>query len=81
MIQANQEFVFSADEHRKNGIKLRITTIKDFRKSLESMLIIASTRKIDLTVDYSIEHPTITDLMRELAGFDNSDWIEKNNRT
>jgi hypothetical protein len=59
------------------GLKLRVTTPQNLKRAVESILVIASRKRIDIMSDDAVANPTITDLMRELSMNDPSLWVEK----
>jgi hypothetical protein len=77
LVPGKEEFVFPNDAQRTMGLKLRVTTPKNLKSAVESVLVIASTKKIDILTAGMISNPTITDLMRELSVNDPSIWVEK----
>jgi hypothetical protein len=75
-ISAGKEFVFPDESQRKSGLRLKVRTPKRAKKSIESVLAIATREKTELLSDKTVENPTITDLMRELSDMDPSLWAQ-----
>lgn len=74
---AGKELVFPEDAQRKSGLRLKVKTPKGVKKSVESVLVVATKDRVDFLSDKTIENPTVTDLMRELSDLDPSLWAEK----
>jgi len=74
-IEAGTEFVFPSDDLRARGLKLRVQTLEGQKKSNESLVIIATKRKVALLEDSSAE-PVLTELMAELANLDHDTWAQ-----
>jgi hypothetical protein len=77
LVIRKEEFVFPNSAQRAMGLKLRVTTPQNLKRAVESILVIASRKRIDIMSDDAVANPTITDLMRELSMNDPSLWVEK----
>lgn len=73
LVDAEEEFVFPDDALREKGIRLRAQVLEGKRKSNESIMIIATTRKMTFLEDAG-EDPGITDLLSELSSLKREDW-------
>jgi hypothetical protein len=74
---ADRDFVFPDDVQRTTGLKLRVHSPKNLSSALETILIVATKEKVDLLSNSKQAENTITDLMYELSGIDQSLWAEK----
>lgn len=77
IVPARKEFIFPDDSLRSRGLKLRVITPKNLGRAYETILIVATRGKEHFLDEASSESPTITDLMKELAELDQSQWVEK----
>lgn len=75
LLEADRELVFPSDSLRTMGLKLRVQTLKGQKRSNESLMIIATKRKMSLLEDVEAE-PVLTDLMSELASMDQDVWAQ-----
>ncbi|MFC1549438.1 DUF4384 domain-containing protein [Nitrospirota bacterium] len=75
LLDAEEEFVFPDDKLRERGLKLRAKTLAGKRKTNESIMIIATTKKVSFLEDAG-DGPLVTDLMSELAALDNDVWAQ-----
>lgn len=76
-IPARKEFVFPSDALRLRGVKIRVETPGNQSVAKETVLIIATKKNGYFLEMASLESPTISDLMRELAELDQSQWAEQ----
>lgn len=74
---AGKEVVFPDDNQRKSGLRMKVRTGKGAKKSVESVLVVATRENVQFLRDANIENPTITDLMKELSEIDPSLWAER----
>jgi hypothetical protein len=74
---AGKEVIFPDEAQRKFGLRMKVKTPKGIKKSVESVLVIATREKVDFLQAAGLENPTISDLMRELSEMDPSLWAEK----
>lgn len=72
-----KELTFPDDAQRKAGLKLKVRTPKGIKKSVESVLVVATKDNVTFLNAKDNENPTITDLMRELSELDPSQWASK----
>jgi hypothetical protein len=72
-VEAQEKFVFPDDALRAKGLRLRAKTLEGQRKSNESMMIVATTRKVSFLEDAG-DSPLVTDLMAELAALERDIW-------
>jgi len=74
-LEAGKELVFPSDSLRSMGLRLRTHTLEGQKKSNESLMIIATKRKMSLLEDAKPD-PALTDLMSELGGLDQDEWAQ-----
>jgi exopolysaccharide biosynthesis protein len=75
-VAISDQFIFPDDKLREMGLKLRVRAAKSLGRTPETMLIIASAKKINLLTDKKEGEVTITDLMKEVSEIV-SPWTEK----
>ena len=85
-VAAEKELVFPDEAQRMLGLRLRVFRPQGSRKGMEKIKLIATTKKIDLTKGTIREgvfqmYPgkdsaLVTDLLKELARLDESEWAE-----
>jgi Domain of unknown function (DUF4384)/LPP20 lipoprotein len=85
-VAAQKELVFPDEAQRMLGLRLRVFPPQGLRKGMEKIKLIATTKKIDLTkgtihegvfqVYSGKDSALVTDLLRELARLDESEWAE-----
>lgn len=85
-IAANADLVFPDDSQKAKGIRLRVFVPQTSRRGLDRIKVIAAAKKIDLVKGKFPEgafreYPgkdssLITDLLKELAVLDESEWAE-----
>ena len=86
LIRAEQPFVFPDDSQRAMGIRLRVFPPAGVKRSMERIKVIATRKKRDLIkskfregifqVYEGKDTGLMTDLLRELALLEDSDWAE-----
>lgn len=76
LVDDGQNFVFPDDSLRAMGLRVRAHTLEGHKKSHESLMIIATTRKMDLLDDME-SAPTMTSLMNQLASLDQAVWAQE----
>jgi hypothetical protein len=76
LLPAGKELSLPDALQRQSGLKLRVSTPKGVKKSVESVLVVALKEKKHLLAG-GVENPTIMDLMQELSNMDPSLWVEK----
>ncbi len=86
VLRAHQELVFPDEEQRSLGIRLRVFPPAGTQKAVEKMKLIATTKPIEFMKGkiqegvYQVytgkDTALITDLLRELAHLDESEWAE-----
>jgi hypothetical protein len=75
LVEAGEKFVFPDEALRTRGLRLRAQALEGQRKSNESMMIVATTRKVSFLEDGG-KIPLVTDLMAELAALDRDMWAQ-----
>jgi len=77
MTSPEREFVFPDKKQRDMGFKIRVRTPRNSNRTVETMLIIATKRKIDFLMGKKADEVTLTDLMQEVSEIDSTLWIER----
>ena len=85
-VAANAGFVFPEESQKSSGIRLRVFVPQTSQRGLDRIKVIATTKKIDLgrgrfpegafRVYPGKDSSLITDLLKELALLDESEWAE-----
>jgi hypothetical protein len=74
LILAGDSFVFPTEHEMRFGIKIKVSPLKGQDRLVESIMAIATKEKGKLLSKEHIEHATITDIMKELALMNPSEW-------
>ena len=85
-VAAEKALVFPDEAQRMLGLRLRVFPPQGSKKGMEKIKLIATTKKIDLTkgtiregvfqVYIGKDSALVTDLLKELARLDESEWAE-----
>jgi len=85
-VAAGKELVFPDEAQRMLGLRLRVFPPQGSKKGMEKIKLIATAKKINLTkgtiregvfqVYIGKDSALVTDLLKELAGLDESEWAE-----
>ena len=85
-VQAEKQLVFPDEAQRMQGLRLRVFLQEGSTKAIEKIKLIATAKKIDLTkgriregvfqVYPGKDSALVTDLLKELAQLDESEWAE-----
>jgi len=85
-VLAQKDFVFPNESHKMGGLRLRVFSTKTSKNGIERIKVIGTTKRIDLIkgkfpegtfrVYSGNETGLVTDLLKELAMLDESDWAE-----
>jgi hypothetical protein len=76
-LKGKEQFVFPTRHEMKFGLKIKTSQLRGMNSTVESILVIATKKKVRFLEGKHIEHPTITDVMRELALYDQSPWATR----
>jgi hypothetical protein len=77
ILSAKTEFIFPDEKQRGLGFKLKVRTPISLKKTVETMLIIATKEREDFLSDKKADEITITDLMKELSEIEPDSWTEE----
>ncbi len=76
-LPAGRELLFPDEACRQGGLKLVVRTPRGRKRSIESVLVIATKENWSLLEGRKDQDLTITDLMKELSEVDPSEWVEQ----
>lgn len=74
---AGRDFLFPDKVQRTTGLKLRVHSPKNLPSAFETILVVATPKRVELLSDNNQDENTITDLMYELSRLDQSLWVQK----